>query len=117
MNADLVGVQHCSQIIITYEKQGTILDKKIVFMCLWQELILVKVVVKIKVPGYGITLSTWLTNICTRKTLERLSQNTSLKHINKFIQFYNVQCACMLCCCDDFIFMCSMTYHKTISKC
>ena len=31
---------------------------------------------KIKgVPGYGITLSTSSTNICTRKTVERLSQN------------------------------------------
>ena len=56
MNAELVGVQDCSQIIITYEMQGTILDKKIVFMWLWQELILVKIVVKSKVPGYGITL-------------------------------------------------------------
>ena len=114
MNADLVGVQHCSHIIITYEKQGTILDKKIVFVCLWQELILVKVVVKSKVPGYGITLSTWLTNICTRKTLERLSQNILSKHINKFIKFYNVPCACILCYCDDYIFMCSMPYHKQI---
>ena len=50
------------------------------------------------------------------KTLERLSQNISLKHINKFIKFYNVPCACMLCYCDDFIFMCSMSYHN-ISKC
>ena len=44
---------------------GYDLRQKIVFMYLWQELILVKVVVKTKVPGYEITISTWLTNSCT----------------------------------------------------
>ena len=67
MNADPAGVQRCSQIIIMYEKQGTISDKRIVFMCLWQEPISVKVLVKSKVPGYGITNSTWLTNICIKR--------------------------------------------------
>ena len=53
MNADPAGVQR-SQIIIMYEKQGTISDQRIVFMCLWQEPISVKVLLKSKVPGYGI---------------------------------------------------------------
>ena len=87
-------MQYCPHIIITYEKQGTIPDKMVIFMCLWQELISIKVVVKSKMPSYGITLSTWLTNICTRKTLERLSQNILLKHINEFIKLYNAPCAC-----------------------
>ena len=58
MNADPAGVQHCSHVIIMYEKQGMISDKLIVFMCLWQEPISVKVLVKSKVPDYGITNST-----------------------------------------------------------
>ena len=116
MNADPAGVQRCSQIIIMYEKQGTISDKRIVFMCLWQEPISVKVLVKSKVPGYGITNSTWLTNICIKKAFGRLSQNNSLKHINKFIISSNIS-VCMLCYCHNvIILMCSMLYHKTISK-
>ena len=67
MNADPAGVERCSQTINMYEKQGTISDKRIVFMCLWQEPISVKVLVKSKVPGYGITNSTWLTNICIKR--------------------------------------------------
>ena len=51
-----------------------------------------------------------------KKTLERLSQNILLRHINTFMKFYNVPWGCMLCYCDDFILMCSMSYHKTISE-
>ena len=89
MNADLAGVQLCFQTIITCEKQGTISDKMIVFMCLWQEPISVKVVVQ----GYGMTISTWLTNTCISNTLEVLSQNILLKYIGKFNKFYKVLCA------------------------
>ena len=116
MNADPACVQRCSQTIIMYEKQGTISDKRIVFMCLWQEPISVRVLVKSKVPGYGITNSTWLTNICIKKAFGRLSQNNSLKHINKFSISSNIS-VCMLCYCHNvIILMWSMLYHKTISK-
>ena len=71
---------------------------------------------KIKVPGYGITNSTWLTNICIKKAFGRLSQNNSLKHINKFIISSNIS-VYMLCYCHNvIILMCSMLYHTTISK-
>ena len=83
MNADPAGVHPCFQTIIVYEKQGTISGKKVDLMCPWQEPIWVKAVAKSKVPGYGITNSTWLTNIYIKRTLGRLSQNDSLKHINK----------------------------------
>ena len=79
INADPAGVQLCSQAIIMYEKQGTTSDRMIVFMCLWQEPIPVKVFVKSKVPGYGIISSTWLILICIKKSSERLSPNTLLK--------------------------------------
>ena len=68
MNADPAGVQLCSQAIIMYEKQGTNSDRMIVFMCLWQEPISVKVLVKSKVSGYGIISSTWLILICIKKS-------------------------------------------------
>ena len=60
----------CSQAIIMYEKQGTNSDRMIVFMCLWQEPISVKVLVKSKVSGYGIISSTWLILICIKKKLQ-----------------------------------------------
>ena len=94
MNADPAGVQLCSQAIIMYEKQGTNSDRMIVFMCLWQEPIPVKVLVKSKVPGYGIISSTWLILICIKKASERLSRNTLLKLITKFVTSYNSLCAC-----------------------
>ena len=51
-----------------------------------------------------------------KKASGRLSQNNSLKHINKFIISSNIS-VCMLCYCHNvIIFMCSMLYHKTISK-
>ena len=45
----------------------------IVFRCLWQEPISVKVLVKSKVPGYGyeIISSTWLIIICLKKKLQK----------------------------------------------
>ena len=67
MNADPAGIQLCSEVIIMYEKHGTISDKIIVFMCLWLERISAKFVVKWKVPGYGIKHSIWLTNTCIKK--------------------------------------------------
>ena len=67
MNADPAGVQLCSQAIIMCEKQGTNSDRVIAFMCLWQEPISAKVLVKSKVPGYGIISSTWLIIICIKK--------------------------------------------------
>ena len=93
---------------------GYDLRERIVFMCLWQEPISVKVLVKSKVPGYGITNSTWLTNICIKNAFGLLSQNNSLKHINKLIISSNIS-VCMLCYCHNvIILMCSMLYHKTI---
>ena len=97
MNADPAGVQLCSQAVIMYEKQGTNSDRMIVFMCLWQLWqvpITVKVLVKSKVPGYGIISSTWLILICIKKASERLSRNTLLKLITKFVTSYNSLCAC-----------------------
>ena len=38
--------------------------------------------------------------------------NILLKHINTFIEYP----VCMRCYCDDFILMCSMLCHKTVSK-
>ena len=48
LNADPTGFQLFSQTIIMYEKQGTNSDKMIVFMCIWQEPISVKFLVKYK---------------------------------------------------------------------
>ena len=62
----LTGVQLCSQALIMYKKQGTKSDKMIVFMCLWQEPLSVKVLVKPKVPGYVIIRLAWLITICTK---------------------------------------------------
>ena len=51
-----------------------------------------------------------------KKPFGRLSQNNSLKHINKFIISSSIS-VCMLCYCHNVIIcMCSMLYHKTISK-
>ena len=51
-----------------------------------------------------------------KKPFGRLSQNNSLKHINKFIISSDIS-VCMLCYCHNVIIrMCSMLYHKTISK-
>ena len=44
---------------------------------------------------------------------ERLSRNTLLKHINHFVKSHFV---CVLWYCHDIILICSMFYHKTISK-
>ena len=63
MNAAPACVQLCSQVVLVHEKQVTTSDNMAAFMCLWQEPISVKVVVKSKVTGHGITNSTWLTNI------------------------------------------------------
>ena len=71
MNADPAGVQLCSQAINIYEKQGANSDRMIVFMCQWQEPMPVKVLVKSKVPGYGIISSTWLILICIKKKLQK----------------------------------------------
>ena len=66
-----------------------------VFVCLWQKLISVKVLVKSKVPGYGMISSIWLIIICIFKiALERLSRITLLKHIDKFVTSYNILYAC-----------------------
>ena len=90
MNADPAGVQLCSQAIIMYEKQGTNSDTMIVFMCLWQEPIPVKVLVKSKVPGYGMISSTWLILICIKKASDRLSRNTLLKLITNLLHLITV---------------------------
>ena len=95
MNADPAGVQLYSQTIIMYEKLVTNSDRVIVFMCLWQEPISVTVLVKSKVSGYGIISSTWLIIICKKK-LERLSRNTLLKLIIKFVTSYNISYACFI---------------------
>ena len=94
MNADPVGVQLCPQAIIMYEKQGTNSDGVIVFMCIWQEPKSVEVLVKSNVAGYGIISSTWLIINCIKKALERLSRNTLLKLITKFVTSYNILYAC-----------------------
>ena len=94
MNADLAGVQLCSQAIIMYEKQGTNSDRMIVSMWLWQEPISVKVLTKSKVPGYRIISSTWFILICIQKASERLPRNTLLKLITKFVTSYNILCTC-----------------------
>ena len=95
MNADPAGLQLCSQVIIMYEKQGTISDDMIVFMCLWQEPISVKLLVKLEVPGYWLVSWTCLITISIKKkTLERLSLNTLLNHSNKFVSSHNGMYAC-----------------------
>ena len=105
MNADPAGVQLCSQAIIMYEKQGTYSDTMIVIMCLWQEPIPVKVLVKSKVPGYGMISSTWLILICIKKKAsERLSRNTLLKLITKFVTSYNSLCACFAIVMTSYLF-------------
>ena len=87
MNADPTGVL-CSQAIIMYEKQGTNSDKMVVFVCLWQKPVSVKIVVKSTVPGYGKTKLTWLTNICI-KSFKMIITNILLKNISKFNTSYN----------------------------
>ena len=72
MNADPAGLQLCSQVIIMYEKQGTISDDMIVFMCLWQEPISVKLLVKLEVPGYWLVSCICLITISIKKNIRTI---------------------------------------------